>query len=199
MNLIQWIFLEREVASREKTIFPKQKRLCQIDNIHLVIPYIYYCIFLLSYVIIRTVRNFYLQYDEFLHVLRVEWRQESSIQQLRPSAEQLLALLQTLSVRHLLIDMNSVPDLPVDDELWLSTHWMPGLVALPLARLVLVIDGNQLHNQLAIDALYNVVQPAIRFDSQYFSDTNSAMGWLTDDSDRLPALAAEWNTRHSVV
>ncbi|MBW3128245.1 MULTISPECIES: hypothetical protein [Hymenobacter] len=106
-------------------------------------------------------------------------------------------LLQQLAVRRLLLDMNSVPDLSLEDEVWLGTHWMPGLVVLPLERLVLVLDSGQTHNQLAINALHSLVQPAIRFDAQYFSDTKSAMGWLTDDSDRLPALAAEWNARHA--
>ncbi|MBC6611524.1 hypothetical protein H8B15_11345 [Hymenobacter sp. BT507] len=143
----------------------------------------------------RTITDFCLQYDEVVSVLRVEWISGRNVRQLRRSASQLLLLLQQLAVRRLLLDMDSVPDLSVEDELWLGTHWMPGLVALPLERLVLVLDSGQMHNQLAIDALHDLVQPAIRFDAQYFSDIQSAMGWLTDDSDRLPALAAEWSAR----
>jgi len=163
-----------------------------------IILYIFVTVLLLiKNVIIHTITDFYLQYDEVVNVLRVEWRSGRNIRQLRRSAGQLLLLLQQLAVRRLLIDMDSVPDLSVDDEVWLGTHWMPGLVVLPLERLVLVLDSGQTHNQLAINALHSLVQPAIRFDAQYFSDTKSAMGWLTDDSDRLPALAAEWNTRHA--
>jgi hypothetical protein len=126
----------------------------------------------------------------------LEWVALSNPHHLRASASQLLALLQELDVRHLILDMNSVPDLSIADQIWLGTHWMPGLVALPLEQLVLVIDSRRQHNQLAVDALHDLVQPAIRFSSHYFSDTASALDWLTNGSPRLPALAAEWAARH---
>jgi hypothetical protein len=147
-------------------------------------------------VIIRSLPTFCLQYDPHFGLLRLEWVPQSDQRQLRPSAEQLLKLLAELEVRHLLLDMNSVPNLQLADQLWLGEHWMPGLLALDLAQLVLVIDSTQLHNQLAIDALHDLVKPLIRFASHYFSDTLSALDWLTDGSPRLPALLAEWQTRY---
>ena len=131
-----------------------------------------------------------------LSVLRLEWVAYSDPIQLRASANALLALLQELAVRHLLLDMNSVPNLPLADQLWLGDHWMPALVALPLERLVLIIDSNQIHNQLAIDMLHDLVQPSIRFESQYFADMESALDWTTDSSPRLAALRTEWATRY---
>ena len=111
------------------------------------------------------------------------------------SATQLLALARQLAIQVLLIDMNTVPNISIDDELWLGAHWMPGIVQLPLAHLILAIDSSQLHNQLAIDALHDLVQPAIRFESHYFADADSALHWLTEGTGRLPALQAEWRTR----
>jgi hypothetical protein len=43
------------------------------------------------------------------------------------------------------------------------------------------------------------VQPAIRFSSHYFSDITSALDWLTEDSPRLPELAAEWEARYALT
>ena len=140
--------------------------------------------------------NFCLQYDQVLSVLRLEWVAYSDPLQLRASASELLTLLQELVVRNLLLDMNSVPNLPLADQLWLGDHWMPALVALPLERLVLIIDSDQIHNQLAIDMLHDLVQPSIRFESQYFADMESALDWTTDSSPRLPALRAEWAARY---
>ena len=140
--------------------------------------------------------NFCLQYDQVFSVLRLEWVAYSDPLQLRASASELLTLLQELVVRHLLLDMNSVPNLPLADQLWLGDHWMPALVALPLERLVLIIDSDQIHNQLAIDMLHDLVQPSIRFESQYFADMESALDWTTDSSPRLPALRAEWAARY---
>jgi hypothetical protein len=136
-----------------------------------------------------------LQYDDVLGLLRLEWISGEGIDTLRASAKELLLLARQLVVRCLLIDMNTVPDILIEDELWLGTHWMPGIVQLPLEHLVLAIDSNRIHNQLAIDALHDLVQPNIRFESHYFSDAASAMHWLTEGTTRLPALLAEWNGR----
>ncbi|MFD1871771.1 hypothetical protein [Hymenobacter bucti] len=127
----------------------------------------------------------------------LEWVAFSNPHHLRASASQLLVLLRELKVRHLLLDMNSLPDLSVADQEWLGIYWMPGLVALDLEHLVLLIDNNRQHNQLAVDALHDLVQPAIRFSSHYFADAASALDWLTDGSPRLPTLAAEWAARHA--
>ena len=139
--------------------------------------------------------NLCLQYDQVLSVLRLEWVPRSDVRLLRASASQLLGLLQELAVRQLLLDMNTLPNLPLADQLWLGDHWMPALVALPLERLILVISSAQIHNQLAIDALYDLVKSDIRFDSQYFTDMESALDWATDSSPRLAPLHAEWAAR----
>jgi len=147
-------------------------------------------------VLFHHIPNFCLQYDQVLSVLRLEWVAYSDPMQLRASASELLTLLQELVVRNLLLDMNSVPNLPLADQLWLGDHWMPALVALPLERLVLIIDSDQIHNQLAIDMLHDLVQPSIRFESQYFADMESALDWTTNSSPRLPSLRAEWAARY---
>ena len=142
--------------------------------------------------ILRSIPDYCLQYDELLGLLRLEWVSGEATQTLRASATQLLQLTRELKVSTLLLDMNSVPNISVEDELWLGTHWMPGIVQLPLDHLILAIDSSQLHNQLAIDALHDLVQPAIRFESHYFSDATSAMQWLTEGTGRLAELLAEW-------
>ncbi|MBO0359795.1 hypothetical protein J0X19_17670 [Hymenobacter sp. BT186] len=149
--------------------------------------------------IFRTIPDFCLQYDEPLAVLRMEWVAGPDMRCLRTSASQLMSLIGELGVLHLLLDMDSVPELPVADQWWLGEYWMPQLVALPLERLVLVIASSQVHNQLAIDALHTLVQPTIRFDAQYFSDSASGMDWLIDGSERLPALEVEWANRHEAT
>lgn len=145
--------------------------------------------------ILRSIPDFCLQYDQSLSVLRLEWVSRYGMQGMRASAQELLALMRGLFVRNLLIDMNSIPNLSTADQAWLGEHWMPELVALHLERLVLIIDRDRVHNQLVIDVLHDLVQPDIRFDAQYFSDSASALHWLTDGSDRLPALEAEWAAR----
>jgi len=148
-------------------------------------------------VIFRHLSNFCFQLDPVLQLVVLEWVALSNPVHFRANALQLLVLLEAQEVRHLLLDMNSFPDLSVADQLWLGEHWMPGLVKLPLEHLILIIDGSRVHNQLAIDALHDLVQPAICFSSHYFTDVASALDWLTDGSPQLPLLAAEWAARYA--
>ena len=52
----------------------------------------------------------------------------------------LLNLISELRVRHLVLDFNTLPDISVYDQLWLGANWMPGLMKLPVERVVLVIN-----------------------------------------------------------
>ena len=136
-----------------------------------------------------------MQYDKPLGLLRLEWISGEDTTGLRNSAARLLNLARELVVRALLIDMNSMPNISVSDELWLGANWMPGIVQLPLEHLILAIDSNRIHNQLAIDALHDLIKPDIRFESHYFADATLAVHWLSEGTGRLPALLAEWNRK----
>ena len=78
-----------------------------------------------------------------LGLLRLEWISGTGTGTLRASAAQLLVLARQLAIHSLLLDMNTVPNIPVEDELWLGAHWMPGIVQLPLAHLILVISTDR--------------------------------------------------------
>ncbi|WP_201977878.1 hypothetical protein [Hymenobacter rubidus] len=146
--------------------------------------------------IINNISDLSLQYDEPLGLLRVEWASGDDMRGFRNSAEQLLYLGQQLGVRHLLLNMNTFPDISVYDQVWLGTHWISGLLQMPLERVVLVNHRRRLHNQMAIDSLIAIARPFIRFDIQYFPQPVPGLHWLSDHSSRLPALLAEWDALH---
>ncbi|WP_210514485.1 hypothetical protein [Hymenobacter terricola] len=146
--------------------------------------------------IITSISDFSLQYDEPLGLLRVEWASGDDMRTFRTSATELLQLSQQLGVRHLLLNMNTLPDISVYDQVWLSTDWMAAVVNSPLERVVLVNHRRRVHNQLAIESLIAQARRSIRFDIQYFPQPGPGLHWLSDYSDRLPALLAEWAALH---
>ena len=146
--------------------------------------------------IISSISDFSLQYDQPLALLRVEWASGNDMRTFRTSAEHLLHVSQQLQVHHLLLNMNTLPDISVYDQVWLDTHWMPAVVKSVLKRVVLVNHRRRVHNQLAIESLLMQVSPSIQFDIQYFPQVAAGLHWLSDDSDRLPALLAEWDEMH---
>ena len=148
-------------------------------------------------VIITSIPDFSLQYDEELSLLRVEWAAGDDTRNLRASALALLRLDQELNMQNLLLNVNTFPDISVYDQVWLGTHWMPGIVKLPLQRVVLINNRHRVHNQLAIESMLALGRPFIRFDIQFFPNAASGMDWLSDFSPRLPGLMAEWNAVHA--
>ena len=74
---------------------------------------------------------------------------------------------------------------------------MPGIIKLPLERVVLINHRRRVHNQLAIDSLISLVRPFIRFDIQFFSEVDSGLQWLSDRSPRLIGILAEWDALHN--
>ncbi|MBF9223483.1 hypothetical protein [Hymenobacter ruricola] len=146
--------------------------------------------------IITTIPDLSLQYDEALSLLRVEWAAGEDMRSFRSSAEQLLQLVNQHGVRNMLLEMNTFPDISVYDQVWLGVSWMPILVKLPLERVVLAIHRRRVHNQLAIDSLIALFRPFIRFDIQFFSTATPGLHWLSDYSGRMPALLAEWDAAH---
>jgi hypothetical protein len=143
-------------------------------------------------VLITNISDLSLQYDEVLGLLRVEWASGQDMRNFRASAQQLTQVANRLQVRHLLLDMNTFPDISVYDQVWLGVNWMPLLLDLPLERMVIVINRRRVHNQLAVDSLISMARPYIRFDIQFFSAAAPGMHWLSDHSDQIPGLLAEW-------
>ena len=117
----------------------------------------------------------------------------------RSSAEQLLHQGQALGVRHMLLNMNTLPDISVYDQVWLGLQWTTRLLEMPLERVVLVNHRRRVHNQLAIESLIAMVRPLIRFDIQYFPQVAPGLHWLSDYSPRIAALLAEWDAWHGLA
>ena len=132
-------------------------------------------------------------------MLRVEWAAGDDTRNLRASAMQLLRLDQELGMHNLLLNMNTFPDISVYDQVWLGANWMPGIVKLPLQRVVLINNRHRIHNQLAIESILALMRPLIKFDIQFFPNPSSGMRWLSDFSPRLPELMAEWDTVYGPV
>ena len=146
--------------------------------------------------IITNISDFSLQFDEELSLLRIEWASGNDMRTFRASAEQMLVLSERLQVRRLLLNMNTLPDISVYDQVWLGAHWIPAVAKSTLERVVLVNHRRRVHNQLAIESLLAQMLPIIRFDIQYFPQSGPGLHWLSDYSDRLPALLAEWDAVH---
>lgn len=146
--------------------------------------------------IITTISDLSLQYAAALGLLRVEWASGEDMRTFRTSAKQLLQLAERLGIRHILLDINTFPDISVYDQVWLGVHWMPVLVKLPLERMVLAINRRRVHNQMAVDSLLAMSGPFIKFDIQFFPTAVPGLHWLSDYSPRMPTLLAEWAAVH---
>ena len=144
--------------------------------------------------IITDIKELKIQYDEPLHLLRVEWAAGRDMRRLRPALEQLSQVAIRLQITHGLLAIDTLPDISAYDQIWLGSQWLPKTERLSLKQAVVVLSSGKIYNQQAIETLLMLNRNHVKFDFQFFSQSVSAMHWLTNESRRLPALLAEWDS-----
>lgn len=142
--------------------------------------------------IITDIKELKIQYDEQLHLLRVEWAAGRDMRRLRPALEQLSQVAIRLQVTHGLLAIDTLPDISAYDQIWLGSQWLPKTERLSLKQAVIVLSSGKVYNQQAIETLLTMNRKLVKFDFQFFSQSIAAMHWLTNESRRLPALLTEW-------
>jgi hypothetical protein len=142
--------------------------------------------------VIVDIKEFNIQYDEPLRLLRVEWAGGHDMRRLRPALEQLYQLAHRLQATRALLNLNDLPDISAYDQIWLGSQWLARAERLALRQAVVVLDAKQVYNQQAIETLLVFGRQPQSIDFQFFRQPASAMQWLASDSERLPMLFAEW-------
>ena len=149
--------------------------------------------------IITDIKELKIQYDEPLHLLRVEWAAGRDMRRLRPALEQLSQLAIRLQVTHGLLAIDALPDISAYDQIWLGSQWLPKTERLGLKQAVIVLSSGKVYNQQAIETLLMLNRNHVRFDFQFFSHSIAAMHWLTNESRHLPALLTEWEAAYGLA
>lgn len=134
-----------------------------------------------------------LQEDAELRLLRVCWNRGRYLPTFREAASCLVDLAQERGTLHLLLELNELPDVPVYDQLWLSTTLLPQLVKLSVRQVVIILAGQRVYNRHVLESLLLQFQNQVRCDIQFFAQAEPALDWLTGNSPRVPGLLAEWD------
>jgi hypothetical protein len=146
--------------------------------------------------IIKHIKQFAIQYDERLNLLRIEWIGGQNMSHFRMAFRQLQQLAKELRISKALLELNSLPDISAYDQFWLGVNWLPRLQQVPLQQVVIVLGSEQVYNSQAIEMLLATDKIPYKFDIQIFEQYLPAMHWLTDESPRLPALLAAWRAAY---
>jgi hypothetical protein len=142
--------------------------------------------------IIPDIKEFRIQYDEPLRLLRVEWAAGSDMRRFRSAMEQLYQVALRLQVTHGLLDIDTLPDISAYDQIWLGSHWLPKTRQLELKQAIIVLSSGQVYNQQAVETLLFLSRFFIKFDFQFFTQSTPALHWLYGDSPRLSKMLSEW-------
>ena len=142
--------------------------------------------------IVNSVKELCVQHDAELEVIRIAWVGGRQISGFRTAFGEICQLVRQLAAQRVLLDLNTLPDISVYDQLWLSKNFIPSLFTLPLRQVVVVLMPKRIYNQHVVEDLLGAVSLQIRFDLQFFPQPEAGMHWLTDYSPRLPALLIEW-------
>lgn len=143
--------------------------------------------------IYRHISPLFIQEDAELRLVYVRWNGGRNTPAFREAASRLIDLLQQYKTQRLLLELNEQPDLPVYDQLWLSTTLLPRVAQLPITQLVIILSSQRVYNRHVLESLLTQYQARIRVDIQFFTLPEPALDWLTNHSPRVPELLAEWD------
>lgn len=149
---------------------------------------------------IRVLDSLYVQVHSGLSLLRWEWRGPMSLPRFQVAFNQLLAYSLRYKVQRWLADTASMPPVGNSEQTWFSDEWLPQAeqqgLGLGLKSFALVLPTN-LHNQLALESMLADGRRYWSIDVQFFSDTTTALDWLTKSSAVITALEDEWRAAHT--
>ena len=127
-----------------------------------------------------------------MQLMRVRWNGGHNPQLFREAASRLVELAQQQGTLRMLLELNDQPDVPVFDQLWLTTTLLPRALQLPVRQLVIILSNKRVYNRHVLESLLTQFQAHIQADIQFFSFPESALDWLTEHSPRVAELQAEW-------
>lgn len=136
------------------------------------------------------------QYDVIFRFMRFQWL-DATQKQVRPALRHGRNLVREYQPTKALVDLRGLPDLSIEDQLWMTVRWIPIIAAQKLREAALVLP-NTLHNQMAVESILWVSRHLLRFDVQFFSDDASALDWLLDDPEAAAALQQEWQQAYQI-
>lgn len=142
--------------------------------------------------IFNTIPALTVQEDALLRLLRVRWSGGRSPQPYREALAGVVELARERGTTRLLLELDEFPDMPVFDQLWLSTTLWHRVAQLQVQRVVIILSNRRVYNRHVVESLLAQFQAHIRTDVQFFTQPDAALDWLSDYSPRVPGLLEEW-------
>jgi len=140
--------------------------------------------------LLPKVDHLLVQYDQPLQLMRFQWL-DNTYTHLRPALKYGRDLVAHYQPVLALLDLNGLPDLSIEDQLWMTVNWLPTIARQKLQRVALVLPAT-VHNQMAVEALLWASRHLVSFEVQFFTDTSAALDWTTESAPQIPTLEAEW-------
>lgn len=127
--------------------------------------------------------------------MRFQWEGAPRAHLLRNGMRHCRDLVEEIRPHYLLVDFQGMPPVEMRDELWMSVHWFPRVSRRPLRAVAVIYPPNQLHNQMAVEAMLRIGRHLMHYQLQVFEDAISAYDWFTrGDTAAGQRLVAEWDS-----
>lgn len=142
--------------------------------------------------ILAQVDYLLVQHDADSHFIRFRWLNPAQ-RQVRAALRHGRELIREHQPTRAFIDLRGMPDLSLEDELWMTAHWMPVVLTQQLRQVTVLLSPLAMHNQMAIETLIKFSRSLLRFDIQFFTDEAQGLDWLLGNSPHAQQLQAEWH------
>lgn len=146
---------------------------------------------------IRILDSICIQFYPRLRLLRWAWHGPMSLPRFQLALDELMVFSVQQGANRWLIDSASLPPVGLDEQEWLSGAWLPSAERLGLRHLALILPAD-IHNQLIVENVIGDGQRYVKANVQFFSDTPTALDWLTGSAALMQDLELEWHAAHAI-
>ncbi|MBB4603144.1 hypothetical protein HNQ93_003773 [Hymenobacter luteus] len=144
---------------------------------------------------ILSLFDFIAQYSPEVAFLRIQWRAGThSMARFQASLNSVAYLLEQGDVRDFIIDLHELPSISIEDQMWLTTQWIPRVSVPALQQVGLVLPARDVYNQLVVESLIRLGRHFMHYDIQFFPHLPPALDWLVGQYNPVTEaeLEAEW-------
>ncbi|RTQ53629.1 hypothetical protein EJV47_02515 [Hymenobacter gummosus] len=128
-------------------------------------------------------------HDPALRLLYHRWQGQHNMHRFRPAIEHVQKLLREQAIESWVVDLNGLPNLGLEDQIWLSDEVLPAVAPLTSLRQLALVFSPNMYNQLAAESILDHGQRHLNFDVQFFTDSSAALEWLINPT-TFPAMPA---------
>ncbi|PSR55457.1 hypothetical protein AHMF7605_19070 [Adhaeribacter arboris] len=130
-----------------------------------------------------------IDWDEEYDIIYLEWHYYPGSEKYRESLELAINLARQKNIKYGIANVQQITKIQPDDLSWLIDAWIPGLLALPIKKVAVILPPEDFEELVAV-YLNRLNISVLPFEVEFFDQTYQAYNWVKNGLYPGPSLHA---------